>query len=147
MRSRDYTWPTKPQILTLWPFVEKKFANLQFRREWTNHKQHNGWISKPQVEPKESNWQRNTQNQARIWEGRLAVVLDYSRDWKRGMKYTTLFKRGVFHRCVQFVGNLTSCTLTMCVSTYLSSCNRTRESTTHWAQHSWQIMGTCNLNY
>ena len=58
-----------------------------------------------------------------------------------------LFKSGAFHKCVQFVGNLTSCTLTMCVSTNLSSCNWTRESMTNWAQHSWQIVGTCNLNY
>lgn len=58
-----------------------------------------------------------------------------------------LFKSGMFHRCAQFVGNLTSCTLTTCVSTYLNSCNWTRESMTDWAQHRWQIMGTCNLNY
>ena len=52
-------------------------------------------------------------------------MLDQSRDWKRGMKYIMLFKSGVFHRCVQFVGNLTSCILMMRVSTYLNSCNWT----------------------
>lgn len=90
--------------------------------------------------------EKHTQNQAGIWEGRWAVVLDHSRDWKRGVKYTMLFKSGMFHRCIQFVGNLTGCTLT-CVSTYLNSCNWIRESMTDWAQHRWQIMGTCNWNY
>lgn len=136
MCTKDYMWPAKPKILTVWPFIEKSLPTLspaENEQTTTRSNTMNGFttnrLSKRGYIHKETHTKSN-------WDLKRQVSgCTGPEQWLEEREtYVMLSKSCLLHRCILFVGNLTSCTL-ICVSIYyLNRCI-------------WQMIGKCNLNY